>query len=42
MRLKKRLGWEVTFPRANKGARWGNKVGTDLGRRAVAGFISRG
>jgi len=30
----------VNFPRAVEEARWGDKVGTDLGRRAVAGFIS--
>jgi len=41
-RLKKRYGWEVIFPRAIKEARWGEKVGTDLGRRAEAGFISGG
>jgi len=41
-RLKKRYGWEVILPRANKAVRWGEKVGTDLGRRAVAGFTSGG
>ena len=41
-RLKKRYDLEVIFPRANKVARCGEKVGTDLGRRAVAGFISGG
>ena len=41
-RLKKRYGWEVIFPRAVNAVRWGEKVGTDLGRRAVAGFISGG
>jgi len=30
------------LPRAIKAARWGENVGTDLGRRAVAGFISGG
>jgi len=41
-RLKKRYGWEVIFPRTNNGARWCEKVGTDFGRRAVAGSISGG
>jgi len=41
-RLKKRWGWEVIFPRANKGARWGEKVGTDFGSCAEAGLISGG
>jgi len=41
-RLKKRYGWEVIFPRAIEAARCGEKVGTDLGRRAGAGFISGG
>jgi len=41
-RLKKRYGWEVIFPCAINAARCGEKVGTDLGRRAVAGFISGG
>jgi len=41
-RLKKRYGWEVISPRAIKVARWGEKVGTVLGRRAVAGFTSGG
>ena len=41
-RLKKRYGREVIFPRASKGTRWGEKVGPDLARRAVAGFIFRG
>jgi len=40
--LKKRYGFEVTFPHATRGARWGEKVGPDLGRHAVAGFISWG
>jgi len=42
LRLKKRYSWEVIFQRASKGAQWGEKVGTDLGRRAVAGSISGG
>ena len=41
-RLKKGYGWEVIFPCAANAVRWGEKVGTDLGRRAVAGFISGG
>jgi len=41
-RWKKRYGWEVTFPCSTKGARWGEKVGTGLGRRAEAGAISGG
>ena len=32
----------MIFERATRGARWGEKVGTDLGRRAEAGFISGG
>jgi len=39
-RLKKRYGWEVILPHATKVARCGEKIQTDLGRRAVAGFIS--
>jgi len=41
-RLKKMLGWEVIFPRAIEVVWYGEKVRTDLGRRAVAGFISGG
>jgi len=41
-RLKKRYDWEVIFPRATRGPQWGEKVGTDLERRAKAGFISGG
>jgi len=41
-RLKNSYGWDVIFPLAIGEARWGEKVGTDLGRRAVAGFISGG
>jgi len=41
-RLKKRLGWGVIFPRASKGALWGEKVRTVFGSRAEAGFISGG
>ena len=41
-RLKKRYGLEVFFPHAANVVRWGEKVGTDLGRRAVAGLISGG
>jgi len=39
-RLKKRFGWEVIFPHAVEEGRWGEKVGMDLGGRAVARFIS--
>jgi len=41
-RLKKREGWEVIFPGASKGARWGEKEGTVFGSHGEAGFISRG
>jgi len=41
-RLKKRYGFEVILPCATRGARWGEKVGTALGRHAVGGFISGG
>jgi len=41
-RFKKRQGWEVIFPRASKGARWGEKVGMNLGKCAVARSISWG
>jgi len=41
-RLKKRLGWEVIFPRAIKAARWGEKVGTDLGGVPRQGLSQEG
>jgi len=41
-RLKKRYGCEVILPRATRGARWGEKVGTDLGKHAKSGFTSGG
>jgi len=41
-RLKKRYGWEVIFPRTVNAVRWGEKVGTDLGRRAWPGLSPEG
>jgi len=40
--VKKEISWAVIFPRASKGARWGEKVGTVFGRRAEAGLMSGG